>query len=231
MHTITFGDKTYGVDTEEFLFNFNDWDENFVRGMAPKVGVIGGLSEDHWKIINFIRDSFKRTGRCPLVYKTCQINRLHLQELRKLFPAGYLRGACKLAGVTYKEGYLDLFWARKLRMGYVPQSWAEESAERVTVGDQEKKTYEVNIRGFLINPQAWDKVYAIYKAHEMKMPKLTDKHWQVINFLRQSFEKNNLVPTIYETCEACDIDLEKLQKLFPDGYHRGAVKIAGLKTR
>jgi len=231
MHTITFGDKTYGVDTEEFLLNFNDWDENFVRGMAPKVGVIGELSEDHWKIINFIRDSFKRTGRCPLVYKTCQINRLHLQELRKLFPAGYLRGACKLAGVTYKEGYLDLFWARKLRMGYVPQSWAEESAERVTVGDQEKKTYEVNIRGFLINPQAWDKMYAIYKAHEMKMPKLTDKHWQVITFLRQSFEKNNLVPTIYETCEACDIDLEKLQKLFPDGYHRGAVKIAGLKTR
>ena len=116
-------------------------------------------------------------------------------------------------------------------MGYVPQSWAEESAERVTVGDQEKKTYEVNIRGFLINPQAWDKMYAIYKAHEMKMPKLTDKHWQVITFLRQSFEKNNLVPTIYETCEACDIDLEKLQKLFPDGYHRGAVKIAGLRTR
>ena len=63
------------------------------------------------------------------------------------------------------------------------------------------------------------------------MPELTDKHWQVINFLRQSFEKNKAVPTIYETCEACGIDLEELEELFPDGYHRGAVKIAGLRTR
>ena len=225
MGIFTFGNKSYTVDTEEFLSDFNEWDENFARGMAPKVGIISGLSEDHWKIINFIRDFFKRTGKCPLVYKTCQINRLHVQELQKLFPAGYLRGACKLAGVTYKEGYLDLSWAEEFKVGYLPQSWAEESAER------EKKTYEVNIRGYLMNPYEWDKNYAIFKAHEMKMPKLTDKHWQVINFLRQSFEKNNLVPTIYETCEACGIDLEELQKLFPDGYHRGAVKIAGLRTR
>ncbi len=230
MSTFRFGDKTYPVDSEEFLLNFNDWDENFVRGMAPKVGITGRLSEDHWRIINFIRDFFKRTGRCPLVYKTCQINRLHLQELQKLFPAGYLRGACKLAGVTYKEGYLDLDWEEEIKVGYLPQPLAEEPAARVTVGDQEK-SYEVNLRGFLINPQAWDKRYALYKANEMKMGKLTDKHWQVINFLRQSFEKNNLVPTIYETCEACGIDLEELQQLFPDGYHRGAVKVAGLRTR
>jgi tRNA 2-thiouridine synthesizing protein E len=218
MSTFTFENKAYPVDTEEFLSDFNEWDENFARGMAPKVGIISGLSEDHWKIINFIRDFFKRTGKCPLVYETCRMNRLHLQEMKKLFHVGYLRGACKLAGVTYKEGYLD-------------QSWAEELSERVTSGDKEKKTYEVNIRGYLMNPHEWDKNYAIYKAHEMKMPKLTDKHWQVINFLRQSFEKNNLVPTIYETCEAIGIDLEELQKLFPDGYHRGAVKIAGLRTR
>jgi tRNA 2-thiouridine synthesizing protein E len=153
-----------------------------------------------------------------LVYETCRTNRFHVQELKKLFPAGYLRGACKLAGVTYTEGYLD-------------QSWVEDFAERITAGAQEEKTYEVNIRGFLINPNVWDKKFAIYKAHEMKMPKLADKHWQVIKFLRESFEKNNLVPTVYETCEANGIDFEELEKLFPDGYHRGAVKIAGLRVR
>ena len=218
MNTFAFGNKAYQVDTEEFLSDFNEWDENFARGAAPKVGIISGLSEDHWKIIYFIRDSFKRTGNCPLVYETCRTNRLHVQELKKLFPAGYLRGACKLAGVTYGEGYLD-------------QSWVEDLAERVTAGAQEEKTYEVNIRGFLINFNDWDKKFATYKAQEMKMPKLTDKHWQVIYFLRESFEKNNLVPTVYETCEANSIDLEELEKLFPDGYHRGAVKIAGLRVR
>ncbi len=226
MRTITLGNKTYSVDMEEYLSDFNDWDENFARGIAPKVGIISGLSEDHWKIINFIRNYFKQNGKCPLVYETCRMNRLPLRELQKLFHAGYLRGACKLAGVTYKEGYYAPSRSRKL-----DQSFLGEFAEAATNGDQEEKTFQVNMQGFLINPQEWDKRYAIYKAHEMKMPKLTDKHWQVINFLRQSFEKNNVVPTIYETCEACDIDLEKLQKLFPDGYHRGAVKIAGLKTR
>jgi tRNA 2-thiouridine synthesizing protein E len=218
MNTFTFGTKTYQLDTEEFLSDFNQWDENFARGIAPKLGMLSGLSEDHWKIIHFIHDSFKQTKRCPLVYETCRVNRLHLQELKKLFPTGYLRGACKLAGITYKEGYLD-------------QSWVEEFAERVTSGAQPETTYEIDIRGFLINPSQWDKKFAAYKAHEMKMPKLTDKHWQVINFLRESFEKNNLVPTIYETCESTGIDLDELEKLFPDGYHRGAVKIAGLRVR
>ena len=217
MNIFTFGNKAYQVDTEEFLSDFKQWDENFARGMAPKVGIISGLSEDHWKIIYFMRDAFKQTGKCPLVYETCRMNRLHLQELKKLFPAGYLRGACKLAGITYREGYLD-------------QSWVEEFAERVTSGVREEKIYLVNIRGFLMNPAEWDRKFALFKAHEMKMPKLTDKHWQIINFLRKSFEKNNIVPTLYETCEANGIDLEELEKLFPDGYHRGAVKIAGLRV-
>ncbi len=218
MSALGFGDKTYRLDTQDFLLDFNEWDENFARGMAPKVGIISGLSEDHWKIIHFIRDAFKKTGKCPLVYETCRVNRLHLQELKKLFPAGYLRGACKLAGVTYKEGYIE-------------QSWAEELAERVTTGAPEEKTYTVDIRGFLVNPYEWDERYTRFKAHEMKMPELTDRHWQIIRFLRESFEKNNMVPTIYETCETNGIELDELEKLFPDGYHRGAVKVAGLRVR
>ena len=217
MGTFSVRGKTYEVDTEEFLSEFSQWDEDFARGMAPKVGVITGLSEDHWRIIHFIRDAFKKTGRCPLVYETTRMNRLHLQELKALFPAGYLRGACKVAGITYKEGYLD-------------QSWVEDFAEQVTEGAQQK-TYETNVRGFLINPSQWDKRYAAHRAWEMKMPKLTERHWQIISFLREGFEKNNVVPSLYETCEANHLEIDELQKLFPDGYHRGAVKIAGLRVR
>ncbi len=218
MSTFTFGGKTYQVDAGDFLSDFNQWDENFARGIAPKVGIISGLSEDHWKIIHFIRDSFRNTGKCPLVYETCRMNRLHIQELKKLFPAGYLRGACKLAGVTYKEGYLE-------------QSWAEDLAERATAGELFEKIYEVNVHGFLINPFQWDRQFALFKAYDMKMPKLTDKHWQIIYFLRKNFEENNLVATVYDTCEAHGLTIEDLEKLFPDGYHRGAVKIAGLRVR
>jgi len=63
------------------------------------------------------------------------------------------------------------------------------------------------------------------------MPKLTEKHWQILELLRQRFATNNIVPTMYETCEANHIELEELQRLLPDGYHRGAVKLAGLRVR
>ncbi|MEW5923535.1 MAG: TusE/DsrC/DsvC family sulfur relay protein [Candidatus Zixiibacteriota bacterium] len=217
MGTITFGDKTYTVDTEDFLADYSEWDENFARGMAPKVGIISGLSEDHWKIINFIRDTFKNTGKCPLVYETCRKNRLHLHELKRLFPAGYLRGACKLTGITYKDGYLD-------------QAGLEDFAEKVTSPRQEK-SYEIDRRGFLVNPSEWDEEFVNLKVYELKMPTLSEKHWQIIRFLRERFEQNNVVPTVYETCEENELGLDELEELFPDGYHRGAVKIAGLRVR
>jgi len=217
MGTITFGNKTYQVETEyEFILDPSEWDENFARGMAPKCGIVSGLSEDHWKIINFIRDFQKQTGKCPLVYETCRMNRLHLQELKKLFPSGYLRGACQLAGVTYKQGYLE-------------QSWMEGLAE-VATSPAPGKTYEIDVRGFLVNPSQWDREFAAHRARELKITKLTDRHWQVINFLRERFEKDNKVPTVYETCEVLGIDVEELEALFPEGYHRGAVKVSGLRV-
>ncbi len=217
MGTVTFGDKTYQVETEyEFILDSGEWDENFARGMAPKCGIVSGLSEDHWKVIYFIRDFQKKTGKCPLVYETCRVNRLHLQELKKLFPSGYLRGACKLAGVTYKQGYLE-------------QSWVEDLAECAT-SPALGKTYEIDVRGFLVNPYQWDREFAVHRASELKIPKLTDRHWQVISFLRQRFEKDNIIPTVYETCEALGIEVEELETLFPTGYHRGAVKVSGLRV-
>ena len=94
-------------------------------------------------------------------------------------------------------------------------------------------TYEVDARGFLVNSNDWNEYYAVFRAHEMKIPggKLTDRHWQVIQYLRDYFETKKEVPTVYQTLEANGMELEELEQLFPDGYHRGAVKIAGLRVR
>lgn len=60
---------------------------------------------------------------------------------------------------------------------------------------------------------------------------LGDKHWGVIRFLRRRHQETGSVPTVYETCEANGLEVEDLERLFVDGYHRGAVKIAGLRQR
>ena len=94
-----------------------------------------------------------------------------------------------------------------------------------------EKVYRVDVFGFLVDSGDWDEDFAVAKALEMKVPGgLTKKHRKVIKYLRDSFEKEKIVPTVIECCEANDIGLDDLEKLFPDGYQGGAVKMAGLRV-
>jgi len=215
--TFNHKEKTYNVDSQGFLLDPDEWDEDFAEGMSPKVGIPNGLTAEHWQVIHFIRNTFEKMNVCPLVYVACKKNDIGLGDLKKLFPTGYLRGVCKLSGVTYRQGYLQ-------------EIWLEEHIVHHTKV-YERKTYAADVHGFLLNPTDWDENFALHKAYEMKMPEyLTEQHWKIINFLRERYEETGTVPTVYETCEANQIDLDELERLFPDGYHRGAVKIAGLQA-
>lgn len=218
MGAFEFKGKTYPVDTDEFLLNSRQWDRDFAVGMAPRLGIHYGLTKDHWEVIEFIRRTFQESGQCPLVYQACLVNRLSLEELEKLFPTGYTRGACKLAGCTYGGSF---------RTYSVRQAPPEDIA-----APEPDKAYRVNVLGFLLDPDNWDETFAIAKAYELKMgDKLTDRHWEIIHFLRRRYRETGQVPTVYETCSANQLTIEDLERLFPDGYHRGAVKIAGLRVR
>lgn len=211
-----FKSKRYPIDSQGFLIDPSKWDEDFARAMAPSVKIPGGLTESHWKVIHFIRNSFSTMNSCPLVYVACRKNNLGLGDLQQLFPTGYLRGACKLAGITYREAYIQHFWLK-------------ENYKRFE-SDYDSKTYRIDSRGFLINAKEWDEMFAVNRAYEMKVP-LTKKHWNIIIYLREKYAESKTVPTIYETCKDNSIDLADMEKLFPDGYHRGAVKIACLRVR
>ncbi|MBC8203997.1 MAG: TusE/DsrC/DsvC family sulfur relay protein [FCB group bacterium] len=218
MCTLTFKGKKFATDSLGFLKDFRDWSEEFTEGLAPSHNIPSGLTKKHWDIIYFIRKSVNELGRCPLVYQTCRFNGLRLQELRDLFPTGYLRGVCKLAGLNYKDAYLQHYT-------YLPL--VEEGPARPELD----KVYRIDIRGFLIDPDEWDENFAIHRAQDMKMPhNLTEKHWKIIRFLRDKYQANKVIPTVFETCEAFKLEIDQLEELFPDGYQRGAVKIAGLRV-
>jgi tRNA 2-thiouridine synthesizing protein E len=223
METFDYLGKSYELDSSGFLMNFKSWDEDFAKGMAKSLGMREELARDQWNVINFIRSTYESTGRCPNFYETCRMCGLRLSEIKMFFPAGYLRGACRLSGITYKEGYA----------GRNPTTWPPYAAVEDLNVISADKTYNVDVRGFLVNPDDWDEYYAIYRAFDMRIPggKLTDRHWQIINYLRKTYEKNKEVPTVYQTCEENNLELKELEQLFPDGYHRGAVKIAGLRVR
>jgi len=210
--------RDYEIDEDDFLENPYVWDESFAEKMAVKAGISDGLTASHWKVITFIRNTFMQTGLCPPVYQTLRELKMRIKELKKLFPAGYLRGACKLGGLTYRAQHIHPLWLEK--------KGAEKAPEHLI-----KKEYRVDAYGFLVHPSEWDEDFALHKSEELKMPEgLTAEHWKIIRFLRGRFEQTGSVPNVYETCEDNEIEIEDLERLFPDGYHRGAVKISGLRA-
>ena len=216
MEVITIKGRTYDVDQLGFLVDWRDWDENFAEGLAPMLGIPGGLTEQHWQVIRFVREYFEETGRCPVVYQARRRYGLRLKGLKELFPTGYQRGACKLAGLSYQvEPY----------RGDARKTEALECLEA-----SRAKEYRVNALGFLLDPADWDERWAAGKAEELGMADgLGEAHLKVLRTLREDYLAKGTVPTVYETCERHGMEIEELERLFPSGYHRGAVKLAGLR--
>ncbi|MDR2550293.1 MAG: TusE/DsrC/DsvC family sulfur relay protein [Desulfobulbus sp.] len=217
MQHFSYQDTTYQVDDQGFLLDPGFWDANFAEGVARECG-IDHLTGEHWDAINSLRELCRKSGTCPTVFAVCRAIGLRPREMMVLFPTGYHRGLCRIAGVDY-------LLRRLPDNSHALQSTADLKAL------SGKKQYQVDVRGFLIDPDNWDPYYAMHRALEMKIPQgeLTDGHWRVVYYLRDVFKREKRIPTIYETCEKCQLELEELEALFPDGYHRGALKIAGLR--
>ena len=81
MTSISLNNRKYQVDAHDFLIDPEEWDENFAESMAPRVCIPDGLSGRHWEVIRYIRITFEKTGRCPLLFETCRANNLDLEEI------------------------------------------------------------------------------------------------------------------------------------------------------
>jgi TusE/DsrC/DsvC family sulfur relay protein len=221
MDALSVGTKSYRVDAKGFLEDRDDWEEAFAEAMAPAAGIPDGLTDRHWQVIRYIRDEFTATGDCPLVFSTCRAAKLRLKDLKALFPTGYLRGACRLAGITYRDRFINYFG----QSGTLDEATAAPPKAPA-------RTYRVDVFGFLVDPAEWDEQWATHKARELDLPRgLEDAHWRVLRELRRSYMETGVVPTVIECCEANGLELDELEALFPGGYQRHAVKLAGLCVR
>lgn len=205
------------LDGNGFLVDFNTWSEDFARSMADNLGIEGGLTDEHWRILYYIRTFFESTKRCPLVFQTCRANQLRLRDLKRLFPQGYLRGACRLAGLSYTSGYPSY----AVLTQYVDDL---DESDLVLAG------YPTDEYGFLVDPEKWERPFAAALAKKLGYrDELNDRHWKVLFYLREMFCEDRVVPTIIQTCEDLRVELDELEDLFPTGYNRGAVRMAGLR--
>lgn len=82
--------------------------------------------------------------------------------------------------------------------------------------------------GFLERVEDWDRELAAELAREAGIPTLTDRHWLVVDFMRQAFLAKGDAPTIRTLGKESGVSVKELYQLFPKGPAKLAAKIAGI---
>lgn len=92
----------------------------------------------------------------------------------------------------------------------------------------EGRTFDVDGDGFLSTPEVWNDEVATLFARYDGITEMSDKHWAIVRFIRQHFEKNGNAPMIRNICQETGVKLREIYELFPLGPARGACRVAGL---
>jgi dissimilatory sulfite reductase related protein len=85
---------------------------------------------------------------------------------------------------------------------------------------------EVNDEGYLNDPSLWTKEIAVEIAKEEGL-ELTEKHFAVINFLREKFKSGDTL-TIRSVGKSGIVDIKGFYELFPGAPMKKAAKISGI---
>jgi dissimilatory sulfite reductase related protein len=90
------------------------------------------------------------------------------------------------------------------------------------------RAFLIDEEGFLQQPEVWDEEVArLFAAHE-GIPAMTPEHWAVVRAIRAHFLQHGNAPMVRALCQATNLNLRTIYKLFTAGPAKGACKIAGL---
>jgi tRNA 2-thiouridine synthesizing protein E len=89
-------------------------------------------------------------------------------------------------------------------------------------------TVDVNEEGFLTNPSEWNKEIAVELAKEEGIDPLTEAHWTVIDYCRNTAADSGNAPTLRAITNGSGVSTKELFKLFPKGPAKKVAKISGL---
>jgi len=96
--------RALAVDDEGYLVDPVNWNEQVAQALARQERIV--LSEEHWAVIHFMREYYESHQIAPDARHVMK----HLAEIKgagkagrndlfALFPYGYVKQACKIAGM------------------------------------------------------------------------------------------------------------------------------------
>ena len=101
--------KSFETDEEGYLVDLSSWEKDLATEMAKEDNI--ELSDDHWDIINFLRDYYEEYQIAPAVRvltkavgKKLGKDKGNSKYLYELFPYGPGKQACIFAGLPKPTG-------------------------------------------------------------------------------------------------------------------------------
>ena len=91
-----------------------------------------------------------------------------------------------------------------------------------------RQPVEVDAEGFLTDAGQWNEAVATEIAAANGIPELTDRHWQVIRFMRERYMETGSAPSIRSLGKASGVPIKELYELLPKGPAKLAAKIGGI---
>ncbi|UCF77871.1 MAG: TusE/DsrC/DsvC family sulfur relay protein [Candidatus Eiseniibacteriota bacterium] len=104
MPSIEVGDKRIELNEEGFLLNHEEWGREVAETLAREEEGLEVLTDDHWKVVSYIRDYYLEKNLAPMIRRLCQNTGFQLRYIYELFPSGPAKGACKIAGLPKPDG-------------------------------------------------------------------------------------------------------------------------------
>lgn len=102
MPTTTIAGHQVEVNDEGFLQNPDDWDEQLGAEFARLIGV--EMSDDHWKLVKFLREDYKAMGETPTLRRVSTQLGLPVKQLFTMFPGKPAKKMSYVAGVPKPKG-------------------------------------------------------------------------------------------------------------------------------
>jgi dissimilatory sulfite reductase related protein len=90
-------------DPEGFLLDSSQWTEEMAGEIAAENG-IGALTDRHWQVIRFMRETYMTTGSAPSIRTLGKASGVPIKELYQLFPKGPAKLAAKIGGIPKPRG-------------------------------------------------------------------------------------------------------------------------------
>ena len=91
------------VDEDGFIQEPEKWNNELAEDLA-KTEEASPMTDDHWKLVNYLRNYYLEFGLAPPIRMLCKQSGFDLKAIYSLFPSGPAKGACKVAGLPKPTG-------------------------------------------------------------------------------------------------------------------------------